>query len=62
MTFEELKSYFMNDRVAMNLGCEIVEADNTHAVVAVDIDERHYNGNNKRNYFFHRLISSLCFL
>ena len=46
MTFEELKNYFMNDRVAMNLGCEIVEADNTHSLVTMDIDERHYNGNN----------------
>ena len=46
MTFEELKNYFMNDRVAANLGCEIIEADNTHAVVTVDIDERHHNGNN----------------
>ena len=46
MTFEELKNYFSGDKVAMNLGCEIIEADNNHSVVTIDIDERHYNGNN----------------
>ena len=45
-TYEELKKFFMNDRVAMNFGCEILEADNAHAVVSIDVDERHYNANN----------------
>lgn len=46
MTLEELRNFFSNDRVAMNFGCEIIEADNMHSVVSIDIDERHYNGNN----------------
>lgn len=46
MTIDELKTFFRNDRVAMNFGCEIVEADNQHSVVTIDVDERHLNGNN----------------
>ena len=46
MTIDELRTFFRNDRVAMNFGCEIVEADNQHSVVTIDVDERHLNGNN----------------
>ncbi|MBQ7962013.1 MAG: PaaI family thioesterase [Clostridia bacterium] len=46
MTLEELKNFFKNDRVAMNFCCEIIEADNMHSVVSIDVDERHLNGNN----------------
>ena len=46
MTIDELRTFFRNDRVAMNFGCEIVEADNIHSVVTIDVDERHLNGNN----------------
>ena len=46
MTLEELKAFFSNDRVAMDMGCVILEADSTHSVVRIDIEEKHYNGNN----------------
>ena len=46
MTLEEVKAFFSNDRVAMDMGCVILEADSTHSVVRIDIEEKHYNGNN----------------
>ncbi len=47
MTLEELKNFFGNDRFAMNtVGCKIVSAGNGKARVEIDIEERHYNGNN----------------
>lgn len=46
MTLEELKSFFKNDRVAMGMGCNIIEADSGHSVVTIDIEDKHLNGNN----------------
>ncbi len=47
MTFEELKNFFSNDRYAISTtGCKIISAENGKARVEIDIDDRHYNGNN----------------
>ena len=45
MTFDELKNFFSNDRFAMNTGCEIQSADKDGAVVSLDVEEKHFNGN-----------------
>lgn len=46
MTLEELKSFFKNDRFAMDMGCEIQSAEKGSAVVTIDVEEKHLNGNN----------------
>ena len=46
MTIEELKAFFANDRVAVGMGCEIIEADVSHSVVTIDVEDKHLNGNN----------------
>ena len=46
MTIDELRNFFSNDRVATHMGCRIVEADSLHSIVEIDIEEKHYNGNN----------------
>lgn len=46
MTLEELKNFFSNDRVAVGMGCNIIEARTGYAVVTIDIEDKHLNGNN----------------
>ena len=46
MTIDELRKFFSNDRVATDMGCTIIEADSNHSIVEIDIEEKHYNGNN----------------
>lgn len=45
MTLSQLKDFFKNDKFAMGIGCEIQSAEKGSAVVTLDIDEKHYNGN-----------------
>lgn len=46
MTIDELRNFFANDRVAMGMGCDISEAQSGHAVVTIDVEDKHLNGNN----------------
>ena len=46
MTIDELRNFFSNDRVATYMGCRIIEADSNHSIVEIDIEEKHFNGNN----------------
>lgn len=46
MTIEELRKFFANDRVAVDMGCYIAEAESGHAVVTIDVEDKHLNGNN----------------
>lgn len=45
MTLSELKNFFENDKFAISIGCEIQSAEKGSAVVTLDINESHYNGN-----------------
>ena len=45
MTLNELKEFFKNDRFAVNIGCEIQSADKDGAVVSLNVNENHQNGN-----------------
>lgn len=45
MTLSELRNFFENDNFAMGIGCEIQSAEKGSAVVTVDIEEKHLNGN-----------------
>ena len=45
MTLDELKNFFKNDKFAMGIGCEIQSAEMGSAVVTLDVNETHYNGN-----------------
>ncbi len=46
MTIDELRNFFSNDRVATDMGCTIIEADSNHSVVEINVEEKHFNGNN----------------
>ncbi len=46
MTIEEIRKFFDNDRFAMGIGCRIEEAEPGHAVITLDVEDRHLNGNN----------------
>lgn len=46
MTIEELRNFFSNDRFAMEMGCNIIETQSGHAVVTIDVEDKHLNGNN----------------
>ncbi|MCD7774650.1 MAG: PaaI family thioesterase [Clostridiales bacterium] len=45
MTIEEIRKFFDNDRFATGIGCRIEEAEPDHAVITLDVEERHLNGN-----------------
>ncbi len=46
MKTEEMKEFFKTDRFANNIGCLIDEAQPGHAVVSLEIEDKHLNGNN----------------
>lgn len=46
MTLEEIREFFSHDRFAMGIGCHIDEAEPGHAIVSIEIEDRHLNGNN----------------
>lgn len=46
MIIDELRRFFLNDRVAMGMGCNITEAKSGRAVVTIDVEDKHLNGNN----------------
>lgn len=46
MKLEEIREFFSHDRFAMGIGCFIEEAEPGHAVVTLDVEDKHLNGNN----------------
>lgn len=43
---EKVKSYFLQDKFAMNMGIEILKADSEESICALDITSEHFNAGN----------------
>ncbi len=46
MTIEEIKKFFDNDRFATGIGSVIESAEPGHAVISLNVEDKHLNGNN----------------